>query len=267
MCRHPRRQRNGAGSSRNVESTSQTIAMIDGAVVKSHSDLLAAGESISAWGVLQSALVILKANSFESLGFPMQYVPSLNRLMITEAKVNSFIHYFVAVQKITSLHDLEMAICENEGIGSFEELELGPMLKHPLVTHYFSVGSDVTEIFKITSQQIVTHLNILLHRKRKITVDDLLDYIAKREKESRENLCVRIQSLGMHIGNIMRGRRSEFTLLKKCSDGLDVDSKLDDDDGEAAKNDDIQDSGQTEMDCSLFSSHEIKQGPEIYVAR
>lgn len=91
---------------------------------------------------------------------------------------------------------METAICESEGISSFEELELGPMLKHPLVMHYFSVGSDVTEIFKITSEQIVGYLNILLHKRRKITVDDLLDYIAKRKNESRENLCVRIQSLG-----------------------------------------------------------------------
>lgn len=270
MDRHPRRRNHGS-SSRNVNSTSQTIAMIDGAVVKAHSDLLAAGENISAWRVSQSALVTLKAVSFESLGFHMQNVPSLYRLMITEAKVNSFIHCFVGVQKITSLHDLETAICESEGISSFEELELGPMLKHPLVMHYFSVGSDVTEIFKITSEQIVGYLNILLHKRRKITVDDLLDYIAKRKNESRENLCVRIQSLGMHIGNIMRGRRSEFTLLKKCSDGIDIESKLDDNDdnsGEATnheendKNDNIQDYGissfPNEMDRSVLSSHDKK---------
>ncbi|KAI3791105.1 hypothetical protein L2E82_04710 [Cichorium intybus] len=295
MYRQPRRQSHG-GSSRNLESTPQTIAKIDGAVVKAHSDLLAAGESISAWKVSQSALVILKAVSFESLGFRMQKVPSLYRLMITEAKINSFIHCFVGVQKITSLHDLEMAICESEGIKSFEELELGPMLKHPLVEHYFSVGPDVTEILKITSEQIVAYLSILLRKKRKISVDDLLDYIAKRKKESPENLCVRIQSLGMHIGNIMRGRRSEFTLLKKCSDGLAADSKLDDneddDNGEAAKDEDnenndglIQDSGisscqtatssdpsssahvprvwlDTEMDCSFPSSQDNKRCTE-----
>lgn len=86
MDRHPRRRNHGS-SSRNVNSTSQTIAMIDGAVVKAHSDLLAAGENISAWRVSQSALVTLKAVSFESLGFHMQNVPSLYRLMITEAKV------------------------------------------------------------------------------------------------------------------------------------------------------------------------------------
>lgn len=75
----------------------------------------------------------------------------------------------------------------------------------------------------------------------------------------------------MHIGNIMRGRRSEFTLLKKCSDGIDIESKLDDNDdnsGEATnheendKNDNIQDYGissfPNEMDRSVLSSHDKK---------
>ncbi|KAJ9555632.1 hypothetical protein OSB04_010246 [Centaurea solstitialis] len=239
-------------SSNNAESPSQVIARIDGAAVKAHSDLLAAGESVSAWRVAQLALVLLKAASFESLGFRMQNVPSLNRLMLTEAKVNSFIHCFVGVQKLTSLHELEMAICESEGIKGFEELELGPILKHPLVVHYFSIGCDVTEMLKITSEQIVAYLGILLRKRKKVIVDDLLDYIAKRTNQSRGNLCIRIQSLGMHISHIMRGRRSEITLLKKCSEGLDVGLKLDgneDDAGDNAKdednndNDDVHDFG------------------------
>ncbi|GJT02514.1 hypothetical protein Tco_0823683 [Tanacetum coccineum] len=137
MYGHNRWQRNKGGTSRNAES--QT-ALIDAAVKKAHTDLLAAGESVTAWRVSQAALVMLKADSFESLGCRMQNVPSLYQIVITEAKVNSFINCFVAVQKITSLHELVLALCENEGIKSFEELELGPILRHPLVVHYFSIG-------------------------------------------------------------------------------------------------------------------------------
>ncbi|KAM0064933.1 putative histidine kinase/HSP90-like ATPase superfamily [Helianthus debilis subsp. tardiflorus] len=256
-----RRQQRG-GSSRNADTPAnmKKIATIEHAAVKAHSDLLAAGESVSAWRVSESALVTLNAVSFESMGFHMQNVPSLNRLMLTEAKVNSFIHCFVGVQKITSLHDLEMAICESEGVKSFEELKLGPILKHPLVVHYFSVGPDVTEVCKITTEQIVAYLSKLPRKKGKTTVDELLDSIAKKRKISRENLCVRIQSLGMHIGYIIRGRRSEGTILKKCSDGLDVKSILDDneddDDGNAAKDDEI-DKSRDVQDSNLFSSQNV----------
>ena len=93
-----------------------------------------------------------------------------------------------------------LAICENEGIKRFEELELGPILKHPLVVHYFSIGPDVTEICMITTEQIVAYLIILtLRRKNTIIVDDLLEFIAKKRKKNRENLCIRIQSLGYGI--------------------------------------------------------------------
>ncbi|KAI7727546.1 hypothetical protein M8C21_003850, partial [Ambrosia artemisiifolia] len=119
-------------------SGSPAFAMIDGAVIKAHSDLLATGESVSLWRVANAALVMLNAVSFESLGFYMQDVPSLNRLMLIEAKVNSYIHRFVGVQTIKSVRDLEIAICESEGVTSFAELGLGPILKHPLVVHYFS---------------------------------------------------------------------------------------------------------------------------------
>ncbi|XP_076891842.1 protein NO VEIN-like [Bidens hawaiensis] len=271
MYGHNHRQRYGESS------RSAAVSPVECAVVKAHSDLLATGESVSAWTVSQSALVILNVVSFESLGFHMQNVPSLKRLMLTEAKVNSFIHCFAGVQKITSLHDLEMTICESEGIKSFEELGLGPILKHPLVVHYFSVGLEVTEVCKITTEQIVAYLSKLPRRKGrtyyKITVDEFSDFIAKKRNISREHLCIRIQSLGMHIGHIIRGRQSESTILKKCLNGLDVKSILDDsedEDGNAAK-DDENDKDNDVHESNLFPSQttkvcldtEMKQGSEI----
>lgn len=55
--------------------------------MKAHCDLVAARESVSAWKVSQAALLVLKADSWESLGVQMQLVPSLNRLIVVEGKV------------------------------------------------------------------------------------------------------------------------------------------------------------------------------------
>lgn len=92
-----------------------------------------------------------------------------------------------------------MAICKNEGIKKFEELELGPFLRHPLVLHYFSVNCDVTEVFKITTRGIIVYLSEYLdtHKKKDINVDEFLNFIAKkRSLASKEKLGVRIQNLG-----------------------------------------------------------------------
>ncbi|XP_076889132.1 protein NO VEIN-like [Bidens hawaiensis] len=68
------------------ERSRNAVSPVDRAVVKAHSDLLATGQTVSAWSISQSALATLNAVSFESLGFHMQNVPSLYRLMLTESK-------------------------------------------------------------------------------------------------------------------------------------------------------------------------------------
>ncbi|XAR62556.1 hypothetical protein NMG60_11017358 [Bertholletia excelsa] len=176
-----------------------SIERIDRAVAKARDDLLAAREAVSAWKVSQSALMALQVESWDSLGLQMQQVPSLHHLIVTEGKINSFIHCFVAVQRITSLYELEVAICNNEGILQFEELGLGLLLRHPLVEHYFSVSSDVAEVFKITSNEIIYHLYEFMDQQKgtEISAEEFLDFIAKKHSVTgKEKLGVRVQSLG-----------------------------------------------------------------------
>lgn len=67
----------------------EILEMIDGAVQKIRDDLIAAGRYVSAWKVLQSALLMLKvdAQTCLALGLQMQQVPSLLRLVLTEGRV------------------------------------------------------------------------------------------------------------------------------------------------------------------------------------
>lgn len=92
-----------------------------------------------------------------------------------------------------------MAICKYECIGCFQELGLGPFLKHPLVVHYFSVPSSVTEVFKITAKEIVYFLIKFAEKptKKEINVEQFLDFIAqKKSVKSRELLGIRVQNVG-----------------------------------------------------------------------
>ncbi|KAG7028754.1 hypothetical protein SDJN02_09935, partial [Cucurbita argyrosperma subsp. argyrosperma] len=196
------------------------VTRINNAVAEAHSDLLVAKESISAWKVSQSALSILQVDSWDSLGVRMQEIDALHRLIAMEGKINSFIHCFVGVRRITTLYELEKAICKNEGVNQFEELRLGPFLRHPLVLHYFSVNSEVTEVFNIKSEEIVTLLSKFMDvdacRNKDITVEDFLDFISrKRSIKKREMLGIRVQNLGMHISVIRKARRSEDDILSK----------------------------------------------------
>ncbi|CAI9778566.1 unnamed protein product [Fraxinus pennsylvanica] len=199
------------------KSRNDVLERINKALVKAHHDIIAAGENVSTLKVSQAALLTLEVDSWESLGFRMQHVPYLYNLTYTEGKIIAFIHCFVAVRKVTSLYELELAICENEGIEQFEELELGPLLKHPLVKHYFSLSADVTEVLQIKTEDIISYLHKFVDTRgrKEVKIDELLDYIAsERSVASREMLQVRIQSLGLHIAHVKRIKRSEQTLLK-----------------------------------------------------
>ncbi|XP_010023676.2 LOW QUALITY PROTEIN: protein NO VEIN [Eucalyptus grandis] len=206
-----------------VPSRKELVERTERAVAKAWRDLVAAGESVSAWKVSQAALLALGVDSWGSLGFPMQQVPALYRLMATEGKINAFIHCFVGVRRITSLYDLQVAICKNEGVERFEELELGPLLRHSLVLHYFSLKPDTTSVYKITSEEIISYLCDFLDTsfKKDMETEEFLDFIVKkRSVSSKEKLAVRIQNLGMHISCVREARKSEDVTLKSCSKSL-----------------------------------------------
>ncbi|XP_050366227.1 protein NO VEIN [Argentina anserina] len=194
------------------QNSNELLEKVDRAVAKARSELIAASESVSAWKVSQSALLMLQIDGWGSLGFQMQQVPSLQRLMFTEGKINAYIQCFVAVRRISSLSDLEVAICKNEGIEKFEELGLGPLVQHPLVLHYYSVKSDTEAIYKITSDEIISLLSDYMDtcKNKEIKIEEFLDFIVKkRSVASKEELGIRIQSFGMHISAIRDVKKIE----------------------------------------------------------
>lgn len=93
---------------------------------------------------------------------------------------------------------MEVAVCKNEGIDQFEELGLGPLLQHPLVLHYFSVKSDATKVFKITSRQIISLLYEFMETSpnKKFSPEEILDFIVKKKSAAKEELGIRIQNIG-----------------------------------------------------------------------
>ncbi|MCL7027725.1 hypothetical protein MKW94_028800 [Papaver nudicaule] len=207
----------------------ETLERIESAVVKAHHNLLTTGESVSAWSAAQSALLILKVDTWSSLGFQMQQIPSLHRLMVIEGKINAFIHCFVGSRRITSLYDLSLAICENESIERFEDLRLGPLLRHPLVAHYFSVPKDTKNVHKITSEEIISYLAQYMQSKngKFIQAEAFLEFLAVNESvDAKEKLGVRIQSLKLHITSIQDSKRAEELTLKNYVQALEQKSNL-----------------------------------------
>ncbi|KAM0850294.1 hypothetical protein ACQ4PT_053148 [Festuca glaucescens] len=183
---------------------------------KARDELVRSGQGVTGWKVAQAALLALKAVSWGALGVQLHDVAILRDLFLIEGKVNTFIHCYVAARKIVSIHDLEVEICKNEGVGQFEELGLGPFLHHPLVAHYFLVPADLSKVPKLSSEDIINCLqNFIDNSKEKVTAESFLDYLAEQKSVSgKEKLGVRVQSLGLHISFLRQARRNEVAAIK-----------------------------------------------------
>ncbi|KAI0489261.1 hypothetical protein KFK09_029103 [Dendrobium nobile] len=194
-----------------------SLEAVESEAARVHKDLVAAGENVSVWRVSQSVLVKLKVDSWSSLGFHIQDVPTLQRLLLIEGKVNALVHCFVCARMIISMHELEVSLCQNMGVRQFEELGLGPFLLHPLIKHYFAVPKDSTEVFKITSEEIVLSLKEFISKSKKmISAEKFLSFLADQKSVPvKEMLGVRIRSLGFYVHHIREASKAEYTLLKE----------------------------------------------------
>lgn len=103
------------------------------------------------------------------------------------------------MEKIATLHELEVAICKNENVKTFEDLRMGPFLSHPLVFQYFLPSGDASGVCKFKTGTLISYLSALMGEKRneEISVDQFLDFVAaKHLVTSREKLGVRIKDFG-----------------------------------------------------------------------
>ncbi|XP_020529013.1 uncharacterized protein LOC18443902 isoform X1 [Amborella trichopoda] len=184
---------------------------------KVHRDLLASGTGVLAWKVIKPVLFSCGVESLSDLGHNLQRIPTLQKLIFMEGKVNAFIHCFVGVRRITTLYELNSEVCKSEGLDNFEDLTLGPLLQNPLVRDYFSVASDVMEFPKITSQDIISHLSDFMNicKDDDIQVKGFLAFLARKLAfKDPAKLCIRIESLGMHLKYIREAKSLEQAPLQ-----------------------------------------------------
>ncbi|KAL3693177.1 hypothetical protein R1sor_006828 [Riccia sorocarpa] len=205
----------GPGRKRNGEQNDK-LGVPERLAQRVYSELLAQRKGVSTAKVAQQTLSALGVPSFDAIGVMPNEIPTLRKLSLLEGKVNAFIHSHVAGKKITTLYDLSVDLTRDEGVKEFEELGLGPLLCHPLVGHYFTPPGGA-EVHKITAGEVIQLLSDYignLGKDTRVQIDNFLGYIQKeRGLPSPQHLCIKIQSLGMHIGFIRRAKKAEKELI------------------------------------------------------
>ena len=126
----------------------------------------------------------------------------------THCRVAELIRIFCWMSPITTIYELERALISAENVSTFEELRMGPLIKHPLVAKFFQPPDNLQEIPEITAHQIQKTLMKFLDktmkqaaaRGEKHSLEEFLDFFTKSvSKPSPHHLCVRITSFPLAI--------------------------------------------------------------------
>ena len=122
-------------------------------------------------------------------------------------RVVQLINIFCWMSPITTLYELERALTSSENVSTFEELRMGPLIKHPLVAKFFQPPAELRATPEVTAHQIQKTLMKFLDKTRKTaakgekhSVEEFLQFFAKSlSKPSPFDLCVRITSFPLAI--------------------------------------------------------------------
>lgn len=120
-------------------------------------------------------------------------------------RVFEFIRCFCWNITITSLFELQKAILILEDCTSFDDLQMGPILTHPVVKDLFKPPADLHVVPEVTAYDIQTKLATFIHNHEKGTTHNFLDflnYLAKQLSVSDPSyLCIRVRSFpfALHV--------------------------------------------------------------------
>lgn len=103
----------------------------------------AGGLQVTAGALEARACAHLAVHCFDDLDIKPRYLLALRD---REKQVDVLINSYVAARSVCTLYELEQHLCEAERVEKYEELKLGPLLKHRLVLKYFSPAPSVAMV-------------------------------------------------------------------------------------------------------------------------
>ena len=134
---------------------------------------------------------------------PWREVSAFSTYSKLHGRVEELIKVYCLFTPFTSLHELGIALSQSESVATFEELRLGPLIKHPRAKDYFKPPDDLISPPEITIHQLHSYFSRMIDRSKrneKFKIEDFLEFVRKKEDlKSVEHLCIRIQSFPLLI--------------------------------------------------------------------
>ncbi|CAG5911609.1 unnamed protein product [Menidia menidia] len=146
---------------------------------------------------------------------------ALKDLQYLIREINMFIECTEAATSICTLYELGQTLAGLKDKKHYEELNLGPLCKLPLIHRMFKIDSNTKDddIPQIETKDILKQIRVFRRKqtKQKLDLAEFLQYLADHYScESPYELGIRIHSFGLPIGTIMKVSRIEHTILERA---------------------------------------------------
>ncbi|XP_067859939.1 uncharacterized protein wu:fj29h11 isoform X2 [Heptranchias perlo] len=184
--------------------------------------LAAEGEHVTEEKVLNRVCRHFRTQSLRNIGiWPPSKLPAIHELRRTQREITIFIEAFENIRCVCTLYELNQCLAALKDKQNFEELNLGPLCKQPLVHRMFKVPQSLKDedIFEIETVDILQSLRAYKksNKAQKIDLADFIKYLADQYHcDSPYELGIRITSIGLLISSLMKAISTERNAMDQA---------------------------------------------------
>ncbi|KAM3842547.1 uncharacterized protein ACN63O_022346, partial [Diretmus argenteus] len=194
-------------------------------------DIAAGGELVTKEKVIAKVCVLMQVSSLEASGINPWSIPTLKELQFTIREINMFIQSAEWASCICTLYELGQSLAALKNKKRYEELNLGPLCKLPLIHRMFKIDPNTkdNDIQHIETVDILRSLRVFRNKqnKPKTELAEFMQYLADQYScDSLYQLGIRIHSVGLPISTLTKVMRNEHVFLEKAQ--KDIQGELED---------------------------------------
>ncbi|XP_054457346.1 uncharacterized protein wu:fj29h11 [Anoplopoma fimbria] len=184
-------------------------------------DIAAEGELVTKEKVISRVCRLMQIPSLDAGKIKPWMIPALKDLQYVMKEINMFIESSEAVTAICTLYELGQSLAGLKDKKHYEELNLGPLCKLPLIHRMFKIDSNTKDddIHQIETIDILKQLRVFRRQQNKPKVDlaEFMKYLADHYNcDSPYELGVRIHSIGLPIATIHKVSRCEHSIMEQA---------------------------------------------------
>ncbi|XP_051926916.1 uncharacterized protein wu:fj29h11 isoform X2 [Hippocampus zosterae] len=188
-------------------------------------DLAREGELVTKEKVISRTCILMQLTSKELERLNLRSIQALNDLHYLVKEITMYIQSTEAVTSVCTLYELGQNLAGLKNKKRFEELNLGPLCKLPIIHRMFKIDSNTKDddIFQIETVDILKQLRNYRRKTKEPKVDlaEFMKYLADHYNcESPYELGIRIHSLGLPISTLNKVSRLEHSEMNEMKEAI-----------------------------------------------